>query len=99
MRYADALNRLSSLYIAVQLDSSGKYAKEAQLLSDRIHYPKGLADAYMNLGTCFTFLTAGWPIVFTWKRCNVSKACVTPQVFARPLITLALIIIMKGVRR
>lgn len=56
MRYADALNRISSLYIAGQLDSSYKYAKEAQVLSDRIHYPKGLADAYMNLASCFTFL-------------------------------------------
>lgn len=56
MRYADALNRISSLYIAGQLDSSYKYAKEAQLLSDRIHYPKGLADAYMNLASCFIFL-------------------------------------------
>lgn len=59
MRYADGLNRLSALYIAMQLDSSYKYAKEAQLLSDRIHYPKGLADANMNLGSCFTFLNNG----------------------------------------
>lgn len=48
--YADALNRLSSLYLPRQLDSSGVYAKRAKELSERIGYNKGQCDALRGMG-------------------------------------------------
>lgn len=54
--YADALNRLSLLYLPQQLDSSFHYARAGHALSLRLRYHKGIADANMNLGACFTFL-------------------------------------------
>ncbi|WP_298710456.1 HAMP domain-containing sensor histidine kinase [Chitinophaga sp.] len=53
--YADRLNNISSLYLVTHLDSCLHYAESARDLSRRIHYPKGLADASVNLGACFTF--------------------------------------------
>lgn len=55
VRYADALNRLSLLYLPQQLDSSFHYARAGHALSLRLRYHKGIADANMNLGACFTF--------------------------------------------
>lgn len=54
-RYNDALNVISSIYLVTHLDSSLHYAERARDLSRRIHYQKGLADASVNLGACFTF--------------------------------------------
>ncbi len=48
--YADALNRLSSLYLPRQLDSSGVYARRAKELSERIRYNKGQSDALRAMG-------------------------------------------------
>lgn len=48
--YVDALNRLSSLYLPRQLDSSGVYARRANELSERIHYGKGQRDALRGMG-------------------------------------------------
>ncbi|WP_436484906.1 sensor histidine kinase [Chitinophaga sp. ARDCPP14] len=48
--YADALNRISSLYLPQQLDSSGAYARRANELSERIHYSKGQRDALRGMG-------------------------------------------------
>lgn len=48
--YADALNRLSTLYLPRQLDSSGVYAKRAKELSERIGYNKGQCDALRGMG-------------------------------------------------
>lgn len=54
LQYADALNRLGLLYLSRQLDSSYYYAGEGYALSHRLRYNKGIADAGMNLGACFT---------------------------------------------
>ncbi len=56
LQYANTLNRISSLYLVQHLDSSRYYAETARLLCGRLKYSKGLADAYMNLGACFTFM-------------------------------------------
>ncbi|WP_142683722.1 sensor histidine kinase [Chitinophaga polysaccharea] len=48
--YVDALNRLSTLYLPRQLDSSGVYAKRAKELSERISYNKGQRDALRGMG-------------------------------------------------
>lgn len=56
LQYANILNRISALYLVQHLDSSRHYAETARLLCERLKYPKGLADAYMNLGACFTFM-------------------------------------------
>ncbi len=50
VNYADALNRLSSLYLPRQLDSSGVYARRAKELSERIRYNKGQRDALRAMG-------------------------------------------------
>lgn len=55
LQYANTLNRISSLYLVQHLDSSRHYAEAARFLCERLKYPKGLADAYLNLGACFTF--------------------------------------------
>lgn len=55
LQYADALNQLSLLYLPQQLDSSFGYARAGHALSLRLRYHKGIADANMNLGACFTF--------------------------------------------
>ncbi len=54
-QYNDALNEISALYHVTHLDSCLRYAERARDLSRRIQYPKGLADASINLGACFTF--------------------------------------------
>lgn len=48
--YTDALNRLASLYLARQLDSSGLYARKANELATHIHYDKGQRNAWLALG-------------------------------------------------
>lgn len=53
--YNDQLNVLSAIYLVTHLDSALRYAERARDLSRRIHYQKGLADASVNLGACFTF--------------------------------------------
>jgi signal transduction histidine kinase len=53
-KYVDALNRLSVLYIPCQLDSSGGYAKMANDIADRIHYPKGHREALRGLGRYYS---------------------------------------------
>lgn len=55
LRFNDRLNLISQLYLVTQLDSSLRYAEKARDLARRIHYQKGLADAAINLGACFTF--------------------------------------------
>lgn len=54
VRYVDALNRLSALYIPRQLDSSGSYAKAANDIAGRIHYDKGRRDAMRGLGRYYS---------------------------------------------
>lgn len=56
LQYANTLNRISSLFLVQHLDSSRHYAETARILSERLKYPKGLADAFINLGACFTFM-------------------------------------------
>ncbi|HEY9261801.1 tetratricopeptide repeat protein, partial [Chitinophaga sp.] len=53
-KYVDALNRLSFLYIPCQLDSSGRYAKTANDIANRIHYNKGHRDALLGLGRYYS---------------------------------------------
>lgn len=53
-KYVDALNRLSSLYLPCQLDSSGGYAKTANDIATRIHYDKGHRDALRGLGRYYS---------------------------------------------
>lgn len=54
LQYTDLLNRISLLYLPRQLDSSYHYAREGHTLAVRQRYPRGIADASMNLGTCFS---------------------------------------------
>ncbi len=54
-RFIDRLNIISSLYLVTHLDSCLLYAERARDISRRIHYQKGMADASVNLGACFTF--------------------------------------------
>ncbi|MBO9152746.1 sensor histidine kinase [Chitinophaga sp. GCM10012297] len=54
-QYTDLLNRISALSLVQQLDTTYVYAAEAKALAARIHYHKGLADAYMNLAASFSF--------------------------------------------
>lgn len=53
-KYVDALNRLSSLYLPCQLDSSGGYAKTANDIATRIRYDKGHRDALRGLGRYYS---------------------------------------------
>lgn len=53
-KYVDALNRLSSLYLPCQLDSSGGYAKAANDIANRIHYLKGHREALRGLGRYYS---------------------------------------------
>lgn len=55
MRYTDLLNRISTLSLVQQLDTTYVYAARAKELATRIGYQKGLADAYMNLAASSSF--------------------------------------------
>ena len=52
-RYVDTLNRLAGMYLSHQLDSSFVYVTKAQEMSERLKYPKGKADATMNMGNYY----------------------------------------------
>ncbi|RPD40266.1 sensor histidine kinase [Chitinophaga barathri] len=58
-QYTDLLNRISALSLVHQLDSCFVYAEQAKALAIRTRYHKGLADAYMNLGSSFSFQNNG----------------------------------------
>jgi signal transduction histidine kinase/tetratricopeptide (TPR) repeat protein len=47
------LNRLSSLNYYIDSNKSFKHAKSALLLSQKLHYKKGTAYAYNNIGICY----------------------------------------------
>ena len=53
-KYVDALNRLASLYLPCQLDSSGLYARAANDMADRIHYDKGHREALRGMGRYYS---------------------------------------------
>ncbi len=52
--YVDVLNRLASLYLPCQLDSSGLYARTANDMADRIHYDKGHREALRGMGRYYS---------------------------------------------
>ncbi|MEX6690733.1 tetratricopeptide repeat-containing sensor histidine kinase [Danxiaibacter flavus] len=56
-RYADAINRLSTIYYITNLDSCYYLASDAYRLSLKLKYKKGMADAMNNLGIYYSLRT------------------------------------------
>ncbi|RFS24568.1 sensor histidine kinase [Chitinophaga silvatica] len=65
IRYVDALNKVSALYLNCQLDSGGIYAHNAYNIAARNKYLKGIADANRNLGRYYLLR----PQVYLATRC------------------------------
>lgn len=55
--YADAINRLSTIYYITNLDSCYYLASDAYRLSQTLKYKKGMADAMNNLGIYYSLRT------------------------------------------